>query len=137
MQKFAMEKLRLDKKSLRKFGITICIVFLVMGLIAIIRDRNASLPIYISIIFLVPAIIMPVLLKPVYILWIRFAYLLSWINTRSILIIIFYLIFAPIGIVMRLFGIDLLDRKIDDKKNSFWKEKEKRELGPLDYERQF
>ena len=54
--------------------------------------------------------------------------MLGWINTRLILFIIFYLVFTPIGLVMRLFGVDLLDKKIDKNKNSYWRRKEKVEL---------
>jgi hypothetical protein len=67
----------------------------------------------------------------------RFAYLLAWINTRLILCAIFYLVFTPIGLVMRLLKIDPLDRKIDKNKNSYWIKKEKKDFCPLDYERQF
>jgi len=38
---------------------------------------------------------------------------------------------------MRLFKVDLLDRKIDKNKESYWKEKEKEDFKPLNYERQF
>lgn len=67
----------------------------------------------------------------------RFALILSWINTRLILSIMFYLIFSPIGRVMKLFGVDPLDRKIDKNKQSYWHKKEARKFNPLDYERQF
>lgn len=67
----------------------------------------------------------------------RFALVLSWVNTRLILLIIFYLIFTPIGLAMRLFGIDLLERKSDKNKKSYWKKKEKKSFSRLDYERQF
>jgi len=38
---------------------------------------------------------------------------------------------------MRLFGADLLDKKIDKHKESYWKEKKKKGFSPLDYEKQF
>ena len=133
-----MEKLNLDKKSLRKFGITMGIAFLVITLFILIRHRHSVLPTsIISVIFFILALIMPVFLKPIYICWMRLAFILSWFNTRLILFIIFYLIFTPIGLGMRLFGVDLLDMGIDKGKNSCWKKKEKRDFNPLDYERQF
>ena len=79
----------------------------------------------------------PVSLKPVYIFWMRLAFILAWINTRLILSILFYLIFTPIGIGMRLFGGDLLDKKIDKNKESYWIKKEKAAFKQSDYERQF
>ena len=91
----------------------------------------------ISALFFILAFMAPVLLKPIYIFWMKFAFVLSWINTRLILLIIFYLIFTPIGLAMRLFGVDLLDRKIERNKKSYWKEKEKHKFDRLNYERQF
>lgn len=133
-----MGKLNTDKKSLRKFGITMGIAFLVITFIILIRHRHSILPTsIISVIFLILAFTMSALLKPVYILWMKLAFILGWINTRLILCIMFYLVFAPVGLVMRLFNVDLLDRGIDKNKKSYWKNKDKKEFKPQDYERQF
>jgi len=103
-----------------------------------LRHRHAIMfTSIISVIFFILGLLMPVLLKPIYIFWMRLVLVLSWINTRLILLIILYLIFTPIGLVMRLFGIDLLDRRIQRNKESYWKKKDKRDFNPLDYERQF
>ena len=133
-----MEKISLDKKTLKKFGITMGIAFLLITFIIMLRHRHAIMfTSIISVIFFILGLLMPVLLKPIYIFWMRLVLVLSWINTRLILLIILYLIFTPIGLVMRLFGIDLLDRRIQRNKESYWKKKDKRDFNPLDYERQF
>ncbi|MEI6831388.1 MAG: SxtJ family membrane protein [Candidatus Omnitrophota bacterium] len=75
------------------------------------------------------------LLKQIYKVWMRFARILSWINTRIILVIMFYLVFTPVGLVMRLFRIDLLER--NKNKGSYWKKKERKDFNFLDYERRF
>ncbi len=133
-----MEKLRLDKKTLRKFGITMGIAFLIITLIIIIRHKNSIIPTsIISATFLISAFTLPALLKPIYIFWMKLAFILGWINTRLILFILFYLVFTPIGLVMRLFRIDLLDRKIEKNKESYWRKKERSGFSPLNYQRQF
>lgn len=133
-----MEKLNLDKNTLKKFGITMGIAFLVITLFILIRHRHSILVTSIALsIFFILAFVAPILLKPIYIFWMKLAFILGWINTRLILFIIFYLIFTPIGLVMRLLGVDLLDRRIDKEKESYWWEKEKRDSNPLDYERRF
>jgi len=81
-----------------------------------------------------PGLARLVFLKPVYIAWMKFVYLFGWVNTRLMLIIIFYLVFTPIGLVMRLCGVDPLERKINKKEKSYWK---KKELSKPNYERQF
>jgi len=133
-----MEKFNLDKNDLRKFGITMGVSFLIVVLLLTIRHKPNLLPLFsISIIFFISAFMLPALLKPIYILWMRLAFILGWINTRLILSILFYLVFTPIGLVMRLFRVDLLDRKIDKNKESYWRKKEKSGFSLLNYERQF
>ena len=44
----------------------------------------------------------------------------GWINNRLALGLIFYLIITPIAIVMRVFGRDALNRKIDKDSDSYW-----------------
>jgi membrane-associated phospholipid phosphatase len=133
-----MEESSLDKKILKKFGITMGVVFSIITFFILIRHKYSILPTsIISVIFFISAFMMSVLLKPIYIFWMKLAFILSWINTGLILFIIFYLIFTPIGLGMRLFGADLLDKKIDKHKKSYWKEKKNKEFSPLDYEKQF
>ena len=133
-----MDRLNLDRALLKKFGLTMGIAFLVVTFFILFRHKYSIMPtLILSAIFFILALIAPVLLEPIYIIWMRLALVLSWINTRLILLIMFYLIFTPIGLGMRLFGVDLLDRKIDKSKNSYWKKKEKREPSISNYERQF
>lgn len=133
-----MKKPNLDKHNLKKFGITMGIAFFVITLLILSRHKHSPLPpLTISVMFFILAFIMPSLLKPVYISWMKLAFILGWINTRLILLIIFYLIFTPFGLAMKLLRIDLLDRKIDKAKESYWKKKEQREFNLLNYEKQF
>ncbi len=76
-------------------------------------------------------------MKPIHIGWMTFAFILGWINTRILLGIFYYIILTPIGLVMRLFGKDLLDEKIDKSKSTYWID---RPVAPVDrsqYERLF
>ena len=124
-----------DTTSLRKFGITMGVALLVIGgLIYFIRHYFSAPVVFISVAFFASAFTLPLILKPVYIIWMKIASVLSWINTRLILCLIFYLVFMPIGLVLRLCGKDLLDRKIQKDSNSYWK---KKEIAPANYERQF
>ena len=133
-----MEKLKLDKSNLKKFGITMGIACLVITVLIFIRHRHSILPSsIICAIFFIFAFTIPSILKPIYVSWMRLAFILAWINTRLILFIVFYLIFTPLGLVMRLFGADLLERKIDKRKDSYWIKKEKKAFVSSDYDRQF
>lgn len=132
-----MEKLEIDRIALRKFGITMGIVFLVIGSLFFFRQKHvvAVNSLVVSCLLIILGLVLPILLKPVYIVWMRFAFILGWINTRIILFILFYLVVTPLGLLMRLLRMDLLERK--NKIDSYWKNKEKVESEPLDYERRF
>jgi hypothetical protein len=133
-----MEKLNLDISGLKKFGITMGIAFAIITLFILVRHRcSIFITSGISVLFFIFAFLMPNFLKPAYILWMRLAFILGWINTRLILIIMFYLVLTPISIVIKLLRIDLLDRRINKDKNSYWHKKENKVFNALDYERQF
>jgi hypothetical protein len=114
------------------------IAFLVIAILVAIRGRRSIVPVSaVSAIFFAFAVICPQYLKYVYIFWMRLAFVLGWVNTRLILCILFYLVFTPIGLAMRLFGADLLDKKIDKNKASYWHKKERKDFVPAEYERQY
>lgn len=133
-----MDKLNLDKLTLRKFAIIMSIALTIIGTFLLLRHKQGYIWFYlIGVLFLILGIFVANLLKPIYIIWMRFAFVLAWINTRLLLMMMFYLIFTPVGLAMRLFRVDLLDRRIDKNKESYWINKEKKEFNPADYERQF
>ena len=51
--------------------------------------------------------------------WMKFADIAGWINTRIIMVVLFYLLILPIGLIMRLFGYDPMRRKIDRQLESY------------------
>lgn len=58
-------------------------------------------------------LIAPMSLQWVYRNWMKFGVMMSGVMTPLIMGIVFYLVFAPIGIVMRLLGKDSMERKLD------------------------
>lgn len=129
-----MQRIDSDTQRLRQFGITLGIVFMIVTVFIILRKHNPQPALSIALIFFILGTATPILLKPLYIAWMRFTYLLGWVNTRLLLVAIFYLIFMPLGLVMRLCGIDSLKRRINKKEKSYW---EKRGSAQLSYEKQF
>jgi len=124
-----MEKIIPDvnKQDLRKFGLTMA--FTISVLFGLFLPWIFSKPItehiwpsIISITLLVSALVLPIILKPVYKLWMTIGFVLGWINTRIILGIIFYLIFAPAGALMKLFREDPMCRTFNDDFDTYFKE---------------
>ncbi len=82
---------------------------------------------------LVSALVWPPLILPLF--WLLHG--IGWVNTRILLGIIFYLLFTPLGLLMRLFGKDMLNRKLDPNASTYWIDKPQVPMRPEDYERQF
>ncbi|RUM94042.1 MAG: sxtJ [Thiothrix sp.] len=104
------------KKELREFGlITSAILVVLFGLLLPWLFEHA-LPLWpwiVAAVLALWALIAPATLKPVYRGWMAIGAVLGWINTRIILGIMFFLIFLPVGLILKLFGKDLMARKLD------------------------
>jgi len=126
-----------SKKDIKSFGITIGIVLFIISGLLIYYDKDVyQLIAIIASIFIVLGFILPILLKPIYFIWMTFAAILGWIMTRLILSLVFYLIITPIGLITRIIGEDFLALK---KKNldSYWNHRDSSIELNQDYEKQF
>ena len=65
----------------------------------------------------------PRILSYIYRAWMLVAEGISWVLLRIILGVFFYLVLSPAGLLMRVFGRDILDEKIDRETLSYWKKK--------------
>ncbi|MDD5224882.1 MAG: SxtJ family membrane protein [bacterium] len=61
----------------------------------------------------------------------------GWFNGQLILALVFYLVFTPMGVLMRVFGKDPLAKNWDKSLDSYWILKEKTVFDPKNVERQF
>ena len=120
-----MKNNKIKLGSNRSFGIVFFIVFLIVALYPLLNDNSIRLwSLIIGLIFLVLGLIKSNILTPLNILWMKFGMFLGVFISPIIMGIIFFLVVTPIGLIMRLFGKDLLNLK---KKNiqSYWLAKEK------------
>lgn len=139
-----IKKLKTDRKELRKFGVTIAIALGLLGGLLLYKESSKYVEFWgVGLLFLILGFLLPELLKPFYKVWMIFAITLGWFNTRLLLGIIFFLMFTPMGLIMRLLGKDLLDQKfIQTRTNlepvpTYWKKREKAPLDKTRYERLF
>ena len=132
-----IKNIRTSIKDFRSFGITIGIILLIVSAVLLYYNKESyqSLAIIAST-FIGLGIILPVLLKPAYLVWMTFAVILGWVMTRVILSIVFYLILTPIGLITRLLGEDFLALNRKDS-NSYWNYRDSSKELNQDYEKQF
>ena len=109
--------------SNRSFGIVFFIVFSLIALYPITYSEEIRVwSVIISLIFLVLGLLNSKILTPFNKLWYKFGIFLGKIISPLIMGIIFFLVVTPIGLIMRLFGKDLLNLKYNTNK-SYWIEK--------------
>jgi Saxitoxin biosynthesis operon protein SxtJ len=127
-----------SQKDLRKFGLTVGIVLLLICVFLFFKHKGSY--IYVGILgglLILSGLIIPIILKPLNKVWMTLAILMGWVMTRIILIILFFIVLTPLGLIAKLFGKDFLDLKIERSRKSYWEIRERKEIKPLDYERQF
>ena len=109
--------------SNRSFGIVFFIVFLIIALYPL--TYNGEIRVWsaiTSLIFLLLGLINSKILSPLNKLWFKFGIFLGKIISPLIMGIIFFIVVTPIGLIMRLFGKDVLNLKYN-KNHSYWIEK--------------
>ena len=117
----SMSNAPMSAKELRKFGlVTAGMLVLFFGLLIpwIWSIGIPKWPLIAAAVLATLALVYPLSLGPFYKVWMRFAEALGWVNTRIILSLIFFLIFFPFGLVMRLFN-DPMRRKLEKSAPSY------------------
>lgn len=116
MQNSQLDKNALGKKELRNFGlITGAITVVLFGLLLpwLFEHAYPLWPWLVAGVLWLWALLWPAGLQPVFRGWMAVGHVLGWINTRIILAIMFYLLFLPVGVMLRLLGKDPMARKLD------------------------
>ena len=134
-----MNKKEVTKKQLRTFGIALSIFLVLIGLNHFLKGHTPQNLWFwgVGIIVLLFTLVVPISIKPIYKVAIFIAHILGWINTRIILGLIYYLLFTPASLVMKLIGKDPLNRKFDKEAKTYWSFRERKSIAKEQYLRQF
>ena len=111
--------------SERSFGLVFAAVFLALALYGFFV-KGASSSIYflgISITFLVLALIVPKVLKPLNLIWFKFGLLLHKIVNPLVMGFLFYIVITPTALIMSVLGKDPLRLKRRPEAKSYWIER--------------
>ena len=110
--------------SNRSFGLVFFVVFLIIAFYPLLNDKSINTwSLIVSLIFLTLGLINSKLLNPLNKVWFKFGLFLGKIISPIIMGLIFFLVVTPIGLLMRFFGKDVLNLKLNKKKSSYWIEK--------------
>lgn len=133
------DKVKITKKQLRTFGIALTVFLGAIGLIQFLKGNEPTNFWFwgAAALILLTTLAVPVFIKPIYRVAIFIAHILGWINTRIILGLIYYLLFTPIGLIMKVVGKDPLHRKFDKQATSYWNIRDRTPQPKENYLRQF
>ncbi len=127
------------REESRQFGYVGCVFFVLIATPFFWKGRAARGYVCtgISVFFIVFTFVSPRLMKIVYRGWMAVVGVIGWVNRQILLSLVFFLLFTPTALVLRLIGRDYMNRKFDPSAESYWMP---REGGPPDrsrYEQRF
>ena len=103
------------KKELRNFGLIWSLIFFVIAFFPLFSGNGIRIwSAYVSGVFTTVSLLAPDIFEKIrfYQTWIKFGNFVGNINSKIIIFILFYVIFLPIGLILKLLGKDLLRKKI-------------------------
>lgn len=114
----------IEGSSNRSFGLVFAGFFLLLGLFPLWKGGQVrTWALGLSGLFLVLALALPGVLAPLNKLWTKLGLLLAKITNPIITAILFFLVFTPFAIGIRLLGKDLLRLKRSKEIKSYWLER--------------
>jgi hypothetical protein len=109
----------------RSFGLTFVAVFGLVAVWLIWTGRPGGLAfVSLSVATLAVTLVRASLLRPLNRVWMKLGALLHTIVSPIVLGAIYYVVIAPVGITMRLFGRDALNRRFVPAQRSYWIDRE-------------
>jgi len=112
-----------SRRELMWFGAIFALFFGVVGAIVLWRSGSMNAAGVIWGIAAAVAIVfyaLPPVRRPIYLGWMYAAFPIGWTISHLMLAAIFYLLFTPIGLVMRLLGHDPVQRTSDPDAATYW-----------------
>ncbi len=122
----------------RSFGLIVGGILSIIGLIPLIMGHAPRWPtLGPGVTLLLFALTRPSLLREPNRLWTRLGLLLNRIVSPIVIVLMFYLVFTPMGFLFRLFGKDPLRLQLDPTADSYWITREHKGTDPDSMANQF
>jgi len=125
-------------EAVKKTGLTVGVVLILVSLLLWYLGKASF--IYFSIIgglLVILAFIAIPVLRPFHKLWMTLALLMGFVMSRVILMILFYFVLTPIGLLAKIVGKKFMPLGFDKNAATYWGKRENIVKQKIDYERQF
>ena len=124
--KYEVDKLDISKRSLRKFGVTVGIVFLLLGIWFLMSGLflfAGKVIIVLGGLLTFLGSFFPMYLKSVNLYWMTTAFILGWFVSRFLLTILFFMVLTPIALIAKLFKKEFLNLNYKQNQPTYWIQK--------------
>ena len=119
MKRVDSDKIKIS--SNRSFGLLFFVVFLIVSLWPLTHEGSIRIwSVIVSAVFLILGLINSRLLTPLNVLWFKLGMILGAIISPIVMGIVFFLVVTPTGFILRIMGKDLLNKKYDKEKETYW-----------------
>jgi len=138
MLKEEFKHIKETKNDLRKFGLTVGTVLIIIAFLLFYFEKSSAL--YFACIgglLFVSGILSPQILKPLNKIWMGLAVVLGFFMSRLILTVLFYLVLTPISFIAKTVGKKFMVLKYDKSAKTYWEKRSIIQKKQIDYERQF
>lgn len=119
-----------SKKELKNFGLIWAAIFFVIAILPLFSGKDFKLwALITSFLFSSISFSFPEIYEKTrfYQSWIKFGEIVGKINSKIIIAFLFYFIFTPIGLLLKLFKKDLLSKKMDKSSESYFVDRSSQE----------
>jgi len=118
-----VKRLDRSRKALRKFGLVVGAFFLILAGWLWLKSRDpvsAGSVGGAGFVLLAVGAFWPHALSGVYRLWMGMAFAMGWVMSRVLLIVLFYLVVVPTGVIARLAHKHFMATDFRTKKETYW-----------------
>jgi hypothetical protein len=129
-----------SRRQLNQFGFIWLGFLAFFGAVAFFKLHNHTLAMVLWVLAVVVPVVgwmIPVLMRVVFLGLSYLAWPIGFVVSHVVLALVYYLVFTPIGLLMRVFGYDPMGRAFDPDSASYWVRREETETDPRRYFRQF
>lgn len=117
-----IKDIKTPDKGYRVFGLTMGAALVVINFLVYLFGGGLNFYLLlVAAFFLLTAMLRPEALAPLYRIWMTLALILGYFTTRLVLVVLFYFVVTPIGLVTRITGKEFLELKTDKTRDSYWK----------------
>jgi len=123
-----------EKQRVIQFGLIWSFIFLFVGSYFLDGTAMGVFLLILAIILACITVTSPGILEPVCSIWIQSGEKIGHIVSMILMTVLYLSLFIPVGLILRIFRVDLLNKTIDQERQSYW---DNRESQPQDMFKQF